>query len=58
MQVLHVALALRVESPDEECVERGIILLLLMQVHLQNEGGAGDVSDLTLEFLEVWLTSC
>ena len=42
MHVLHVAPAARGESLDgEEWIERGIIVLLLKQVHLQNEGGAG-----------------
>jgi hypothetical protein len=44
LQVLHVAPAARGVSPDEEgCVERGMMVLLLKQVHLQNEGGAGAV---------------
>jgi hypothetical protein len=36
----------------DECVERGMMVLLVKQVHLQNEGGAGDVS--LLGGLEMW----
>jgi len=54
-QVLHVA----PESLDEEeWVESGMMVLFLKQVHLQNKGGAGDVS-----IFHIWggggdLTSC
>lgn len=45
MQVLHVAPAARGVSLDGELwVESGMMVLLLKQVHLQNEGGAGVVS--------------
>jgi hypothetical protein len=43
LQVLHVAPAARGVSPEAEVwVESAMMVLLLKQVHLQNEGGAGD----------------
>jgi len=40
LHVAHVAPAVRGESPDgEEFEERGMMVLLVKQVHLQNEGG-------------------
>ncbi len=43
--MLHVAPAARGVSLDGElCVESGMMVLLLKQVHLQNEGGAEAVS--------------
>jgi hypothetical protein len=45
LQVLHVAPAARGVLLDGELwVESGMMVLLLKQVHLQNEGGAGAVS--------------
>jgi hypothetical protein len=42
LQVLHVAPATRGVSPAGEVwVESGMMVLLLKQVHLQNDGGAG-----------------
>jgi hypothetical protein len=47
LQVLQFAPAARGEEEDGlECVERGMIVLLEKQVHLQNDGGAGGVSSL------------
>lgn len=41
--MLHVAPAARGVSPEAEVwVESAMMVLLLKQVHLQNEGGAGD----------------
>lgn len=50
LQVLQVVPAARGVLPVvDECVERGMMVLLAKQVHLQNDGGAGGVS-----LLEVW----
>jgi hypothetical protein len=35
---------LPIEEPEEECVERAMMVLLVKQVHLQKEGGARIIS--------------
>jgi hypothetical protein len=53
LQVLQVVPAARgVLSVVDECVERGMMVLLAKQVHLQNDGGAGGVS--LLKIREGW----
>jgi hypothetical protein len=50
LQVLQVVPAARgVLSVVDECVERGMMVLLAKQVHLQNDGGAGGFS-----LLKIW----